>query len=138
MSTTDVETPRVLRPLNLRRLGLGLLAAVIVNLVLYAIGTTANAGWIASGQAVGWGSVVVVTVVVMAAGGALTYILSRRWEAATKVMAWVGLILAAVSLPIPFTASGDSATAFTLAAMHVLTGVVWFVSVMPRRASAGE
>ena len=138
MSTTDVTTPHVLRPLNLRRLGLGLIAAVIVNLALYGIGTAASASWLASGQAIGWGSVVLITVVVMSLGGALTYVLSRRWEAATKVMAWVGLIVAAASLPIPFSASSDSATAFALAAMHVLTGVVWFVSVMPRRASAGE
>lgn len=115
-----------------RVLAVGAVAAIVLNLVTYAIGSAAGATWIVNGQSITWVMVVLATVVAMAVGGAITYLLTRRWAHAASVMAWVGLAFAVVSAPAPLLSSDDASTGVALAAMHVLTGIVWFVAVRPR------
>ena len=131
----DVTAGAPARPLPLARLGLGTVVAVVVNLVVYAVGSAAGATWIANGQVVGWFMVPIATVIAMAIGGLITWLLARRWDRATATMAWVGLIFAAVSVPGPLLGSDDAPTRFALAAMHITTGIIWFVAVHPRRST---
>jgi hypothetical protein len=131
MNSTEAHT-RPVAPLDLKRLGWATLAALIVNLIVYAAGSATGATWIANGQTVGWYLVVIATALSMAVGGAITFLLARRWSRATVVMAWVGLAFALVSVPSPILASDAASTGWSLAAMHAVTGVVWFVAVHPR------
>ena len=133
MGTAATVAPA--RPLNPQRLGLGIVVAVVVNLIVYAVGSAAGATWIANGQTVNAVLVVVATIVPMLIGGAITWFLSRRWVKATATMAWVGLVFAVISVPGPLIGSDDAPTRFALAAMHVTTGIIWFFAVHPSRSS---
>ncbi len=138
MTSPAEAKPRPAAPLDVKRLGWAMIAALVVNLIVYAVGSAAGATWIANGQPVGWYLVVIATALSMAVGGAITFLLARRWSRATMVMAWVGLAIAIVSVPSPVMASDNAPTGWSLAAMHVITGVAWFVAVFPRRTrSAG-
>ena len=119
--------------LNPRRLAMATAAAIILNLLVYGVGSAVGATWLANGQTIAWFLVVVATVVPMAIGGLLTWLLSRRWAKAVSVMAWVGLVLGVITAPAPLLSSDNRPTALALAAMHVVTGVVWFIAVRPRR-----
>ncbi|HNE90015.1 MAG TPA: DUF6069 family protein [Actinomycetota bacterium] len=133
--TTDqpAAADTVLSP---RRIGIAAVVAVLVNVAVYAIGDVAGATWQANGQEVAWFMVISATLIPFAIGGLITWALARKWMSAPRWMAWIGLVFAVVSLPMPFFASGDSTTALTLATMHVVAGIAWFVSVFPRAGSA--
>ena len=133
MGTAATVAPA--RPLNAQRLGLGIVVAVVVNLIVYAVGSAAGATWIANGQAVNAFLVVIATVVAMAIGGLITWLLARRWDKATITMAWVGIAFAVISVPGPLLGSTDTPTRWALAAMHITTGIVWFVAVYPSRSA---
>ena len=131
----DGTTTALARPLALPRLGIGIVVALAANLVAYAVASAAGATWMANGQPVNAILVVVATVVPMAIGGVITWLLARRWVKATATMAWVGLAFAVISVPGPLWGSDDAPTRFSLAAMHVTTGIIWFFAVHPSRSS---
>ncbi len=131
----EPQAPTLARPFNAARLGRGVICAVVVNLIVYAVATAAGATWLANGQTVGWFMVPIATVIAMAIGGVITWLLARRWDNATITMAWVGLVFAVLSVPGPLMGSDDSPTRWALATMHVTTGIVWFVAVLPRRSN---
>ena len=136
MTTTSVApTSSAARPLNVSRLGIGILAALVVNFAVYAIASGADATWSANGQTVSAVLVPIATVAAMFIGGVITWLLARRWSKATVTMAWVGLVFAIVSAPSPILASDDAPTRWALASMHVITGIVWFFAVLPSRSS---
>ena len=130
---TNAAATATARPLNVTRLGRGIVVAIVVNLAVYAVGSAVGATWIANGQAVGWFMVPMATVVAMAIGGVITWLLARRWDKATITMAWVGLVFAVISVPGPLIGSTDSPTRWALATMHITTGIVWLIAVHPRR-----
>ena len=124
------------RGLTVRGLAGAVVAALVLNRVVYAVGSAVGATWLASGQTVTWILVAAATTVAMTLGWAVTAALSRRWSNARRVMAWAGLAFAVVSAPAPLVASDDAATRWALMGMHVVTGIVWFVAVRPRRTSS--
>lgn len=131
----ESQAPTLARPLNPARLGLGIAVAVVVNLVVYAVASAAGATWIANGQTVGWFMVPIATVIAMAIGGVITWLLARRWDKATVTMAWVGIVFAIISVPGPLLGSTDTPTRWALAAMHITTGIIWFAAVYPFRST---
>ncbi|KQB84378.1 DUF6069 family protein [Corynebacterium oculi] len=56
----------------------------------------------------------------------LTLLVGRRFPAFIQIALWLGLLVAVLSIPSPFFLSEDMATAFSLAAMHVVAGAAWF------------
>lgn len=118
---------------NVRKLALTIIAAAVLNLIAFGIGSVAGATWIANGQSITWILVIVATAIPVAVGWTITFLLARRWAKARAVMAWVGLIFGLVTVPAPILSTGDSATGWALASMHAITGIVWFVAVRPRR-----
>lgn len=129
----ETQAPTLVRPLSPARLGLGIVVAVVVNVIVYAAASAFGATWVANGQTVGVILVVIATVIPFAIGGLITWLLARRWTKGATTMAWLGLAFAVVSSPAPFMGSNDAPTRWALAAMHVTTGIVWFVAVYPRR-----
>lgn len=132
---TDLDRSRATR-LTTRRMATAIAAAIVLNLLVYGIGTVVGATWLANGQTIAWFLVIVATLVPMLVGTLLVWVLARRWASARSVMAWVGLVFGLITAPAPLLSSDNGATAFSLAAMHVVTGVVWFLAVRPRRASS--
>lgn len=138
MTTTQLAQPTAttVPAVNVKRVGLAALIALALNLVAFAAASAADATWFANNMTIGWYMVVFATLIPIAIGAGITVLLARKWAAAPRVMAWVGLAFALVSVPMPFLMSSDTPTSLALAAMHVITGVAWFVAVLPRRATA--
>lgn len=123
--------------INLRRMAIATGIAILINLVIYAIGSAAGATWLANGQTIAWFLVVAATIIPMVIGAVATWLLEKRWAKATTGMAWIGLIFGLVTVPAPLLSSSNGPTGVALAAMHVSTGVTWFLAVRPRRSPVG-
>ena len=130
----SLDSSPAARP-NPRRMAVAIAAAIVLNLVVYGIGSAAGATWIANGQAVTWILVVIATLLAMLVGSVITWLLAKRWVKATAAMAWIGLVFAVVTAPSPLLASANIQTGWALATMHVITGIVWFIAIRPRRES---
>ena len=119
-----------------RRIGLAALAALAANLAVYAVASAADATWLADGLTVGWYLVAFATAVSMLLGAVVTGLLARKWAAAPRWIAWIGLVVGLVTVPSPLLASTNTPTGLALAAMHAITGIAWFVAVLPSRTPA--
>ena len=119
-----------------RRIGLAALAALAANLAVYAVASAADATWLADGLTVGWYLVAFATAVSMLLGAVVTGLLARKWAAAPRWIAWIGLVVGLVTVPSPLLASTNTPTGLALAAMHAITGIAWFVAVLPSRIPA--
>ena len=137
MTTTQLApTPQTATAgVSPRRIGLGALAALAANLAVYAVASAADATWLADGLTVGWYLVAFATAVSMLLGAVVTGLLARRWAAAPRWIAWIGLVVGLVTVPSPLLASTNTPTGLALAAMHAITGIAWFVAVLPSRTS---
>ena len=108
--------------------------ALAANLTVLAVALLAGAEMVAAQTSVGVFSVAATTVVPLLAA-TLVLLPLRRWGAsAWRFLAATGLVIGLVSSPAPFTVSAENSTRAALAALHVITGVVWFLVV--RRAAA--
>ena len=111
--------------------------ALAANLTVLAVALLAGAEMVAAQTSIGVFFVAANTVVPLLVA---TFVLLplRRWGArAWRVLATTGLAIGLVSFPAPFTVSAENSTRAALAAMHVITGVVWFLIVRRAAARAG-
>jgi hypothetical protein len=108
----------------------------ISNLVIFGIGSVAGASWQANGQSNGmtitWYMVLGTSLVPFFVAAGVTALLGLAWKSAAKVMAWIGLIFALVTVPVAFLATTEIGTAIALGSMHVVVGIAWFMAVRPR------
>lgn len=113
--------------------------AVAVNLVVWLVGWAADADFRVTmgGQTITVTPIhVLATTLIALALGLLAAILVRRWgPVALRTLAVVGAAVGVVSAGAPLQADTDTSTAVALAAMHVLTGLIWLIALW--RAAAG-
>lgn len=114
----------------------GVAAAVGVagNLLVLLVGKTAGAELVVTqpGQdpmTIGVAAVVVSTAVAFALGILLLAATARLGLRAWTVLSWVGLAFGLLTVVAPFAAEATTGTALTLATMHLVGGLVWFVAV---------
>ncbi|GAB7193065.1 hypothetical protein NUM3379_37740 [Kineococcus sp. NUM-3379] len=114
--------------------------AVTANLIALVAGRFAGADMVvrqpgAAAQTIGVVHVVVATLVGLAAGALLLLVLRNRGPRAWTALAIAGLVVGLATTPAPFSTAAGTGTQVTLAAMHVLAGLVWFLRVRrgPRR-----
>ena len=113
---------------SVRSLLIAIGAAIVGNLLAFAAGTSADATFDA-GQPypIGIPMIVGATVVPFLIG---SFAFNRLAETRESIARWLplgGLVFALVSSPNGYFASQDAATGIALAAMHVISGVAWFV-----------
>ncbi|SDH62184.1 DUF6069 family protein [Agrococcus jejuensis] len=112
--------------------------ATVVNVVLLLVATAAGAAMaVAMGgstMVVGIAPVIVATILPLAIGAVVAWLLARRWPRTTKVLAWVGLVLAVASTFQPLTAATEPTSGVTLAIMHLVAGGSFFAALMARRS----
>jgi hypothetical protein len=121
------EDSRTSNPLP-RRLSAWTGAALLLNLVIFAIGNAAGATWeVDAPVTIGPVPVAATTVLAMGLGGLVVIAITRRNERFRFIAARAGLIFAIVSAPSPFLVSSDPTSSVALASMHVVTGVAWFL-----------
>lgn len=125
------------------RAGLTAIAgALVTNVIVVVVARALGADMLVRtdltqpAMAVGFGMVALLTVVPMLLGTLLLLPLRRRGAKAWRVLAVVGLVVALVTVPAPFTVLAQAGTQVALASMHVVAGVAWFVAVT--RAAAGR
>lgn len=117
--------------------------ALAANLVVLGVARLADADMVVRRDAsslpmtVGVGLVVVTTVLPCLLATLLLLPL-RRWGArAWRAMAFVGLAIGILTVPLPLSMVSEGGTRASLASMHVLTGLIWFV-VISRAAAHRE
>jgi hypothetical protein len=116
--------------------------AVAVNLVVLAVARLAGEEMTvrfddaATPMTIGVLLVASTTLVPLALPTLVLLALRRRSARAWRGLAVTGLVVGLVTVPLPLTVLAAGGTQATLAAMHVITGVAWFVVV--RRAAAGR
>ena len=108
------------------------LIAAISNLVIFGIGSVAGATWVASGLTIAWFMILGASIVPMFVAAGVTALLGLAWKSAAKVMAWIGLVFAIVTVPSPFLATPELGTAIALGSMHVVVGIAWYLAVRRR------
>ncbi|MBR7742520.1 hypothetical protein KC207_04360 [Phycicoccus sp. BSK3Z-2] len=108
--------------------------ALVANIVLQTIARIAGVETVvvppgAAAVTVAPVSVVTMTVVPLVVGGAVLLVASRISAAAVTALPWIGVVLGVGTALMPLSMGGDLAGRLVLAAMHVVVGVAWFVSV---------
>lgn len=106
--------------------------AVVLNLAALVLGGLSGATWQTSApESINALTVAVTTVVPLLGAGSVTWLIGCQRPGLVRWAAWGGLIFGLALLPMPFVASDDLATAVSLASMHVITTVAWFLAVRP-------
>ncbi len=110
--------------------------ATVLNLLIFWVGKSAGAAMTLESGAydtITWTMVGSATLVALALGGMVTWIVSPRWPAFFRIALWGGLAVALVSLASPFLVADDIRTAVSLAAMHVVGATAWFFGLRSTR-----
>lgn len=129
--TTTATTARAIRPL---RLLAAAVAAAVLNLAAFLIGARTGASMIVDNPApseIGPGEVIGASLGPLIVAGLATWLLARKWPRLRVWAGWAGAALAVVTIASPFLAADDLATAFTLAAMHLVSGAAWLAVTSP-------
>jgi hypothetical protein len=135
-SSLNAVTAKRGTPSDLVRIGAATAAAVVANLIILWAGDAAGASLkIDAPYDLNAAAVIISTAVpLLAASAVVVYLLAPRFPAARRRLAWAGAIFALVTAAMPFTVAEDTATAVTLALMHITAGAAWLVAVAPRGA----
>lgn len=151
MSTTDHTAPDQVRssgttPQNRLRvparglswwqaIGIGVVAATVLNLLILAIGRAAGASFevVDAGavHAVTAGGVITSSVVPMAIGTVLAVLLGLWWPVFVRLAQVVGGGLALLTVAGPLMGDTDAGTQLALGAMHVVVGVAVVLCLQP-------
>ena len=135
-STTAAAPARTTtRPADVLRLGaLAAIIAVLADLTVLLAGRLGGADMVVTqpggaSQTVGVAPVVLASLIGIVLGTVLLLVLRDRGRRAWTVVAVVGLVLGLATVPAPFSMTAGTGTQLTLAAMHVVTAIVWFLVV---------
>lgn len=115
------------------------IGAGVLNLLVLVVGRLAGANMsvvrtgATDAMEIGAGIVVLMTVLPLALGTAALALATRWGSRGWATVGWLGLAVGLLTTVMPFTVDASTSTAVTLAVMHVVAGVVWFVLV--RRSS---
>jgi hypothetical protein len=109
--------------------------AIVLNLIVLSVGRVAGADMnvqppgSAAPMIIGVVPVVATVLVPLLIGTALLIGVRRRGTRAWLLLAAVGLAFGLITIVMPVLATATVATTMTLATMHVITGLVWFILV---------
>lgn len=120
------------RPFSPSRLSIAGASAGVLTLVVYGIGSAGGAAMAVTSPSPTQIPAVLAlfaTVSSIAVAGVVTWFVARRRPGFLTIAAWLGLAVAVLSAPSPLLVAEDTATGVSLAAMHVVAGVAWFVGL---------
>jgi hypothetical protein len=130
--STPLPVPFTRTPLTTLVVSLGL------NLLIWAGAQLAGADFEVSRPGAQPMTVGPVTIALMTAapvllGSVVLAVATRRSPRAQPVLGWLGLVIGILTAPMPFTVQAGTGTQVTLAAMHLVSGAVWWLTL--RRSS---
>ncbi len=123
---TALAAAAVIAAANLLVLGVGHLSGADMHVAQTAA---------AAPTQVGIGQVLPMSVAPAILGGLALWLAARRSVRAWITVAWLGLALGVLTIPMPFTVQASVGTSVTLAGMHLVASLVWFTAV---RSSAAH
>lgn len=131
---------RAHRGRNVRPTLLAALLALLGNATIWAVATMAGADFEvapspSSAMHLGVVIVVVVTVVAVLVGGLTLGMSAPHWTRAPVILAWLGLAVGVVSVIMPLTVQAEPGTKIALVLMHLLTGIVWWLTLHHQEGS---
>jgi hypothetical protein len=139
--TTATNSPHAVTRTAGSALRAGLLVGLIAlagNLLVYAVARLADVNLEVaqpnsdSSQVVGVAEVAGMTIGALVLGALLLVAVARWHPGAWRAVAWLGLALGLLTVPMPLSMEAETAVKVTLASMHVIAGVAWFVVLMAR------
>jgi hypothetical protein len=108
-------------------------AAAVVDVAVFAIGSAAGADWVTSAPyPVSWIIVVIFSVVPLVAAAWVAKLIVRRRPGFQRPAAWAGLAFAVVTIAGSLQAP-QILTGVSLGLMHVVAGAAWFFVAWPGR-----
>jgi len=113
-------------------------ASAVANIALYDVGHLSGASMImASPQPtlIPWFAPAIASFLPLAILGVIVWLITRKRPAAKRWFAWAGLAFAVISCASLLSAP-DAATGISLAAMHLVAGLAWFITLGGGRKSA--
>ncbi len=124
----------------------GTIAAVIVNLVIYGLGSAADVSWDAGDIDPNAGEVALTTVVVGVLATILAMLLLHYLKVARPVSVFlvIGVAFTLLSLAGTLSADADTSTRWLLASMHVVAGVLilgalaWMLNATRKRSATAR
>lgn len=133
--TTEARPSTKAGPFSLARLGLVAVIAAIANALVFVIGSAAGASMSIDSPAYSQITLVMATFATLAPlliAGVVAWLIARKFPGFRRVAQWLGLAVALLSMISPFVVAQDTATAISLAAMHLVAGAAWFLGVARR------
>lgn len=135
MSHSPQTTPERTADALLARTGLALAAAVVTNLVIWAIGNAiVDPIQVPGGDGntdLEWPPVIVATAVGLVAAAVASYAVGRFGKRPRRLFLIVVAVATLLSLAGPLSADLDTDNKLALAAMHVVTGAAAVVALAP-------
>jgi hypothetical protein len=120
--------------ISTKRVAIGTAIALLTNIVIYLIGSSASATWqVGLPTTVSLPLVAIATAVPMLLGGLTVGLISKRWPGVIGLSSWAVLIFSIAGAPSGYISSQDAATGVALGAMHLVVGFAWFVSIRNKK-----
>ncbi len=110
-------------------------SALIANLLIFTVAKLAGVQFTltppgAAAMDVQIFSIALMTIATMLVGGFILLLLVKFTRLpAAQFMAWAGLAVGVLTVVMPLSMDGETTVRFLLAAMHVITGLAWFIMV---------
>lgn len=117
---------------NLRKFGTFAVIAAIINSIIFLIGKSADATMVVNqggSQEIALPMVIASTLFGLMVAAFIASRIGIRSQSFQSKSPIIGLIFGIVTAAAPFSASDDSKTALTLASMHVVAGVTWYLGM---------
>ncbi|MFJ3957484.1 DUF6069 family protein [Arthrobacter sp. NPDC090010] len=137
-STQEASRPATETPSLWRRILLAGAASAVVNTALYALAVLIGASMVMATpqpNRIPWFAPAVASLIPLLIAGLIAWIVVRKRPGASRWFAWGGLLFAVLSCASLLSAP-DPATGLGLAAMHLVTGVAWFLALKGARKTA--
>lgn len=119
-------------PFKFSAFTLYIVAAALINAVIFYIGLAAGASMKVDTPAYTDVSAIVVaiaTIVPVLIAGFITWLIARKYRGFLSFAKWAGLIFAILTIASLFPTAQDTATLIALGITHVVVGVLWFLGL---------
>lgn len=110
------------------------IGALVVNIVVWSVAALAGVDF-----EVTWGStapiriglvaVTLATILPIVIGGVILALTAPRSARAPTILAWLGLAIGVLTAAMPLAVQADPGTKIALATMHLVTGIVWWLTL---------
>lgn len=126
------------RPITVKNTALAAVAALVVNLIIFGLGSAADATWDAgSPYPIGVPMVALFSLVPLVLAAVVVALIGARYPRFQGVAAWAGLVFALLTIAGSLTMATQTLTGLCLGAMHIVVGLAWFFLAYPGRVAGG-